>query len=804
MKTILWSVAACVAITASALALRTEPSRDSEEPTVAETQSKRPRSLRMGATLPPPRVAPAAEPIRTPLRPPAALSMVDEPVLAQLPSDTIFVAAVDHGLEFANAIDANRLLAEYGSELEELEKLTAGIPGFDLYDTAKWGVTGIDPNGAVGIAVIDARNPTLVGFADIKDLDQLKSTLEILFATNGDKELAIRELEGCLILGEADEGGELLETRGPLFVVRGKRVFALVPDGSESDVYARAEGIVYQEQASALISDAALVDLVDGLSVGRDGVMYVNIRAMVAAGDQSFDEDIERIEGELEAMQAARKTAEATPVPPPDAALEGDVVGIENTTPPVNEWDIDWRQRQLNEMTLMKSLLDGLVGSATGMAVGVELTDGRVDVEATIGAAPDSMLSRLVTTRSGMSPLRLALPRAPWMLLDGALSPSELRSIVQLGFQAFGGDYDATMALAKGVGGFDKDPFELFTGELGFALVPPRPARPEEGFRMPFDFVATLNVRDPALAQKVLNQAGGLATMAGIGRYVESTKGLALTLGGDGLEFAVVGRALIISTDPEAIELLARGGRDVAGLMSRSDFASHLPAGGQSGNWMMDMAMLAADSNMHGFDKMVESWPDAADDSAEAKKLKAELRQLEDTLFHAPQRRRAELERERAALLGAWGASLTLEETGFRVRGAWYFGSDHLTSVLVRAGELAREEETLWQPNLELQKRRDDLVTRVNELEMAKIPTAAPVPLEGLEVAPTDAADPTMPFTGDGEDEALSLDELNGDVDVPNDEPAVELEVEPGLEPAIEPAIEPAPGAPDVDAAPGA
>ncbi|MBT9555405.1 MAG: hypothetical protein IV100_05205 [Myxococcales bacterium] len=801
MKTILWSVAACVAITASALALRTTPAGDPDEPTVAASHSKRPRALRMGATLPPPRVAPEADPIRTPLRPPAALSMVDEPVLAQLPSDTIFVAAVDHGLDFASAIDANRLLAEYGSELEDLEKLTAGIPDFDLYDTAKWGVTGIDPNGAVGIAVIDARNPTLVGFADIADLEKLKATLEILFATDGDKELAIRELEGCLILGEADESGELLETRGPLFVVRGKRVFALVPDGSESDVYARAEGIVYQEQASALISDAALVDLVDGLSVGRDGVMYVNIRAMVAAGDQSFDEDIERIESELETMQAARKVAEATPVPPPGAAVEGDVVGIEST-PPVNDWDIDWRQRQLNEMTLMKSLLDGLIGSATGMAVGIELTDGHVDIEMTIGAAPDSMLSRLITTRSGMSPLRLSLPRAPWMLLDGALSPFELRSIVQIGFQAFGGDYEATMALAKGVGGFDKDPFELFTGELGFALIPPRPAEPDQPFRMPFDFVATLNVRDPALAQKVLNQAGGLATMAGFGRYVESTKGLALTLGGDGLEFAVVGRALIISTDPEAIEILARGGHDVASLITRTEFASHLPAGGQSGNWMMDMAMLSADSNMRGYDKMAESWPDADDDSAEARSLKAELRKLEDSLFHAPQRRRAELERERAALLGAWGATLTMEETGFRVRAAWYFGSDHLTSVLVRVGEIAREEATLWEPNVELQKRRDDLVARVNELDMAKMPVPAPMPIEGIELAPTDAADPTLPFLDDAEHGDASLEEPTRDV--PNDDSAIDLELEPALEPDSEPAIEPAPAEPDVDSSPGA
>jgi hypothetical protein len=425
-------------------------------------------------------------------------------------------------------------------------------------------------------------------------------------------------------------------------------------------------------------------------------------------------------------------------------------------------------------MTLMKSLLDGLVGSASGMAVGIELGDGRVDFEATVGAAPDSMLSRLVTTRSGISPLRLALPRAPWMLLDGALSPSELRSIVQVGFQAFGGDYDKTMGLAKGIGGFDKDPFELFTGELGFALVPPRPATTDQPYRMPFDFVATLNVRDPALAQKVLNQAGGLATMAGIGRYVESTKGLAITQGVEGLEFAVVGRSLIVSTDPEAIELLARGGRDVAGLMNRPEFAAYLPAGGQSGNWLMDMALFSADSAVNGDHKMSDNYPDIDGDTAEARTLKKELRELEDALFHAPQRRRAQLERERSTLLGAWGTTLTMEETGFRVRAGWHFGSDHLTSLIVRVGEISREESTLWEPNPALQQRRDELVARMNEIDMAKAPIGSPDPA-ATDVAPTDSEDPSVPFSDEPEQKLTLQDEPTGGEPVLNDEPEVAL-----------------------------
>jgi hypothetical protein len=579
-----------------------------------------------------------------------------------------------------------------------------------------------------------------------------------VFAAHGDKELAIVELEGCLILGEADESGELIETGGPLFVVRGNRVFALVPNGIESDVYARAEGIVFQDPASALISDSALVDLVDSLSVGRDGVAYVNVRALVAAGDQSFDEDSERLERDLEAVRAAKATGEPVEesietiaeqagraaeeavqaaeraIKEAEQAIEAaergraavevgheDVVSVESE-PLVHAYDIEWRQRQLNEITLMRGLLNGLVGSATGMAIGIELADGRLDLEATVGAASDSMLARLVSTRSGLSVLRLALPRAPWMLLDGALSPSELRGIVQMGFHVFGDDYDKTMALARGIGGVDMDPFELFTGELGFAMLPPRPVQPDRIYPMPFDVVATLNVRDPALAQKVLDHAGGLATMAGLGAYVESTKGLALTRGGDSIHLAVVGRSLVISTDPEAIEQLARGGRDIGGVISSPALAQHLPAVGQAGNWLMDMAMLAASPNAGSIETIQSSWPDAEGDSAEVRKLKAGLRQLEELTVRAPQRRRLEIARERATLLGVSGATLTVEETGFRVSAGWYFGSDHLASVIVRLGELSREESTLWEADPALQMRRDALMQALWQLEAAKAP----------------------------------------------------------------------------------
>ena len=694
MKIAFWVLAAGLAVTASAMAWRDAPAPvDSAEPAAPAAPAKKRRARYPMAAFPAPSAL--ATPIRNAtFQPTPRLAIVDEPVLAQLPPDTLFVGAVDNMNDAMRAIDLKSLLEIHATEMGELEKALGGIPGVDALDPATWAAGGIDLDGPGGLAIIDFEKPVLVLFGEVKDLEAFDRAMDVVFGLRDQAKVA-RDVEGVSIITAATDDGEPVENPEIAIVIRGRRAFILARLDHDGDIAARAEEIALQDASTALISDPRVTGLVDALELGHDGVGYLNVRAMVAAGRTSLDRDIEE---QQRAIDEARGQ-----------------LGDNGEPKPTHEQpDTTWQESRIREMEATQTFLEALIGGVQGVGFGVELGAEQVEAEAVIALEDGSMLSQLVSTRSGLGLVRMALPESPLWLMDVALSPSVVRQMVQLGFTIADADYAQVMQLARAFGGFGEDPFDLVTGEVGFGLS--RKKGVNDSF-MPFDFVLTAGLRSPETVQKILNQVGGMATLAGWGTYVEATKGLEISGGYlPKIQFAVVGRSLVIATDTEAVARLTSGGQDVAGTMSSPGLIRHLPGPGQSFNWILDAGLFTADESRLDANAY-NPWAVVDTDTAEMRTIKAELEKLEETLYRAPERKRRELDKRVSTGLGAWGLTVVPDEQGLRVRGGWYFDAPDVAAVFRMLAETDLERHDLWKTDEELSTRRQALVERLSALQ---------------------------------------------------------------------------------------
>ncbi len=228
MRSSYWVLAAALVVTASALAWRTTPEPLAGEPIVI------PPPAHAGKRTPGLHPLPAAvrwarEPISRALHPAVNPLDQDEPILAVLPSDTTFVAAVERCRDVFDMIGLEQLLATYGTEVKELETWLGGLPGVEPFDPATWGATGVSLEGPGGFAVVGFdENAVLVLFADVADPEAVVRTAEGLFALE-DRAMHRSDLEpvdglpNASILTPTTEDGEADPTPELAIVLRGRR-----------------------------------------------------------------------------------------------------------------------------------------------------------------------------------------------------------------------------------------------------------------------------------------------------------------------------------------------------------------------------------------------------------------------------------------------------------------------------------------------------------------------------------------------------------------------------------------------------
>ncbi len=729
MRSAFLIAAATVAVTATAFAFRIEP-------TVTEPEAPRLRPTRAR----PPVRATTAPPVPRWTRPhistalaavPRRLGVVDEPVLAQLPADTAFVGAVENAGDALRSIGTEQLLATFctgaatqvhGSscrgDLGDVEKWLDGLPGVELFDPESWGGTGVDLEGSGGLAIVGfGEDAVLVLFATIADHDAFRRSVEALFATR-DQALDVREVLGpesdvapgeiaepapseaapALVLTPTDENGEPDLSPGVAVVVRGNRAFVVARLDNRDAVLGRAEQIALQGPEDALISDSNATHLIDRLELGSDAVGYLNVRALVAGVNAELDRE----------TQAKRE------------ALEN------------GEWDeMDrgWREGQLNELEAARLFVDGLLGSVTGAALGLNLADGKVELEAVLDLEPGSVLGRLAGSRRSTT-IRAIMPGAPLFLLDAALDVATVRSLTEQTFNIVGADFKQAMALAQATAGFSGDPFALFTGEFSLAFSPAEAREAPDGPDfMPFEMTAVVDVTNPLQAQAVLDRLGGLATLAGLGEYDAPSKGLLLKAPYiPPFRFAIARRALIVSTSAEAIQrALSGAGGDLATEVDPA-LGNYLPTYGQSGSFFLDAGMFSLEQRM-GFDPSSPPAPEGPGESLELQQARAEVAALSRKLWDEPAEIRRELAAERARLAGAFGLRAVPEESGLRVRAGWVFRAGSLAQVLDRMSQIDVAEQATWHEDAALREAHTAAQERLNILLAGAAPLL-PVPID--------------------------------------------------------------------------
>ena len=564
---------------------------------------------------PPPMVAKSASPLFASCAspPPLIVTRADSSV-ALLPPDTLGLVAISGVRPVVAALGLGSLSRRYAAELEPLEEGLAQI-GLTLSDLLNPAGLGLAPDAPVALAWLGLQGPTLA------------LCLTLSGGAGGKGEAAFdgalaTALESGEVPAREERWGDARVTLAgsppELAVVRRAGYAYLM-------VAQRRGPVAHQDPAAGLPSTAAWQQAMAGAG-GDTAWLFVNVPAIRAQAAAPLRERLEHLGG---GPRAARR--------------EGEL-----------------------------ALLEGLLGSFGGVAFGVTLSEGRVDVSGRVVLPADTLVGGLLRNRSYLSPIQRALTEPPFLLMDGALQPAGLRRVVELVTAAAGVDLGSAMTIVKAFGGLSTDPFELLTGELGIALTGPT----EGAAKSPFGFMLSIGVTDVAAAGQMLER---LATLAGLASLVEAERGregFRLRVPGMGrVDVMLVGSTVVATSLPDVIDRLRGGGPTIDSVLSGQELRRLALAQDTAGLGLFDFGVLTRLMHRERTESVEAVAVPLPDTASEEERRQHALRSFRVEMARL-YRERDETRRRRSQELmtGLGGAGLTAQsdQDGLTVRGGWY------------------------------------------------------------------------------------------------------------------------------------
>ena len=449
---------------------------------------------------------PASEPAR-------AIAPVSAPTQL-LPANTVAWLSVRGARRVAEIAGRDRLVAAFPEAMHQAAGEVDRVLGRDLLDPAAWPAAGLDPDGEVGLAVLQVRPLTIVLTARLSNPGRFRE-LAIQVAARTGERLTPTSLGGAEIL--RGEHGEAVVLREP---------FA---------------ALVVQQEASG-DQDAAmeLATIDPGRSLAADPTFAAEATATVGADLRGF--------ASVGAMVRAILGA-PRPVPPGSA--------------PVTDTSNDAEEAERRLLALVGEDL-------TAVSFRLDAGADTVVLEAHLVEPPDGPWRRLVRDHEGPPPLLSSLDGRLLLGLAGEFDVDAAITLLDAAARAESRGQDGwTDAVdeTRDLTGVDlqAEVRPLLTGVAGLALTLDDPPPKRGGLEAPFGdrigLAVTVQVSDPAAALALVERAAKHLDLDGRrfrpdrrsgGFVVSIPKWRALHL-------AVAGDHVVLTTDPGLARRLAAG-----------------------------------------------------------------------------------------------------------------------------------------------------------------------------------------------------------------------------------------------------
>ncbi|HWN71995.1 MAG TPA: hypothetical protein VNM90_30355 [Haliangium sp.] len=475
--------------------------------------------------------------------------------VAMLPADTWFVLAGASPRVLAAELRWPEVLRGHAKLHELLSAGARAITGADVVDPDNLDEIGLDPAGAVGLALFAGdREAAGVLFARVSDRARLQAFLDRALAP------ALGGLEPRAV-GQATALYPAREEELAL-VLRGDFVFVLVVE-DEQDRARLVDALATSAPEKSLAADPAMLAAMKRLDFGAEIAGYL---AMHHVGDRmlrELDRGAERTRGYLQ--EFARTTEAEIASAESGGASAEEVAELRARLAEQEQWMEQAERSTAATRRLVGEIVQPLGG--IGLGAGIDGPDLRVRValEPRAGSLPARLL------RHGGRPLGIlrALDQAPVFALGGHGEPGALVELVERSAEISGTGMDELGAAVRALAGVDleQEVIPLFDGEIAVAVTGDR-ERLFAGGSSRGDAIgvsAVAGLRDPARAQALLDRLSALPALAAVGANRPAGRGLVVP-GWDGKQIYidVAGEHLIVSTDREAAARMTAGAGSLA------------------------------------------------------------------------------------------------------------------------------------------------------------------------------------------------------------------------------------------------
>jgi hypothetical protein len=464
---------------------------------------------------------------------------------ALLPATTVLMVSAASPNRIAQALERERLLDAFGAQAKMAVGFLSGQLGFDPFDPAAYPALGIDADGPIGFAVIDASAGAFALFGTVTDVAKLKAAARDMA---GRQRVELTEQ----VFGSATLMRDPKDARGQGLVIRDK-VAAFVIVGREAPVD-YAERMAKQPVADSLARSRGYRRAMGSYDTG-DLLIFADAAAVVEQAASAQDRKASTSWAADELAAAKEREAPAEEI----ERLQAQAAEIEAS-------EARWRRQDEAAGRLASMVALGVEGTAWRLSA----KSSGVFLEGRVALGPDAFLRSAVRNTAGRSLFATSLSGEPAFVLEGAVDPAAAQQIVELLLEAEGSSWlEVSNDLQKEAElSLDNDIWPLWVGDGGIAITFDEPldfARPEEAAKK-IGLAIRARVKDPAAAAALLEKLDASSTDLGR-RMSKDADGYVLDIPDyRKLHVELAGDHLLLATDKQLGVRLSHGSR---GLMGR-------------------------------------------------------------------------------------------------------------------------------------------------------------------------------------------------------------------------------------------
>jgi hypothetical protein len=610
-----------------------------------------------------------------------------------LPEGTGVAVTVASARHLLRVLDVEALVATYRPYYEQAAAYTEQSLGHNLLDLNRWREIGVDPDGPVGGALLDANSGASCLFFTLSDPPRFRDFLDHASANLG--ELEVTYEDRGIVLAPGPKARTKLVLRDDFAFLVMVRHPNLVP-------YDHARELASVDPARSLANSRRWKEAL-GEAPPRDLVAYVDVGGMIGAeiAEQRRREEAPSPGWAEQELQRLRELG----------AASEEIARWEQVADEQRAADAQQRERRRRQLALWEATLGPLGPIVFELSLGPQAIAGTTRAQ-----APESALLRRIV-RPGEGP-PWALTAASERVLFGAGGnfdvPEALQAVDSL-LRIGGSNLEAAWMALKREGGDPRAALELLDGSVSFALTVKDPAAlasPQAQANLGFNLA--LGFKEAAKAEAMVAAVMGTLPTSRLG--IPGAKVRRDRAGGyvvavpqwREVHVDVVGSTLAISTDPKFAQQLGRATRWAP---RQAPAGPVLAAREAAAVLMFDWVTLAA-----GLASRAEARPDprqnqpywrfpavahaTIDAVPQSAAYKAKLREWQRLDAKLERAERAQQRRKVALALAAGDSlgtiALHLRETadGLMTEGGQFFGAGGLVGVIERAVDGLSGEET--------------------------------------------------------------------------------------------------------------